>query len=257
MKFSKKTLLLIGIPLICICLGVKFRSLIDLSIKSMTLQVSDIVSNVKSDFVDISGYFRGIDYYINENQALRNEVKRLSSTHLSQSAYKSKIQYLNRLLGLKDNYEENHLSSVAAQVISFDYNNWGDTFKLDKGTDDKIAVGNFVVSDVGLIGKVSETYQHFCIVSAITNPLSSVAVRLRRNNLLGVVSGNVQHGVVLKVYGDVDDVNTGDVIETVDKGGILLGEVSQVYYENSEIWFKVKPAAEFSKLKEVLVLNED
>lgn len=257
MSFSKKTCFILAMMVCLLAWGIKDSSIPDSSIISASIPAMNIVSGIKEKWERVCSYFRGIDYYINENQALRSEIKRLSALEPSYADYKSQIRRLNQLLELKGDYEESNFNSVSANVISFDFNNWGTAFKIDRGAKDKIKKGCFVVSGDALVGEVIDAGEEYSIVSTVTNPLCSFTVRMRRNNLLGMVSGNVKHKCTLKVYNGFDDVNVGDVVETTEYGGILVGQVAEICSDNGEVSFDIKPAVEFSELKEVLVLYEN
>jgi len=81
------------------------------------------------------------------------------------------------------------LATIPAEVVSSGQSNFELTLDIDKGTADGVAVGMPVVSGSGLLGRVIAASDHRSTVLLVTDPRSSVAVRIGATGPLGLASG--------------------------------------------------------------------
>lgn len=81
------------------------------------------------------------------------------------------------------------LPRVTARVIASTSSNFELTLAIDKGENDGIAVGMPVVTGSGLVGRVVETSQSRSTIAMITDPSSSIGVRVGSTGDIGVAKG--------------------------------------------------------------------
>ncbi len=81
------------------------------------------------------------------------------------------------------------LPTVAARVVAAPVSNFEQTIELDRGTGAGVRIGMPVVTGDGLVGHVVETSGRRSIVRLITDPSSSVGVRILPSNETGIADG--------------------------------------------------------------------
>ena len=97
---------------------------------------------------------------------------------------------LRQLLNYKSNHPE--FSMTLAGVITKDYGTWTNTFTIDKGSEEGMAVNMAVVVPSGVVGFITDVYPHSARVQTILDPRSAVGILVQRpeSRLSGVVKGN-------------------------------------------------------------------
>lgn len=137
----------------------------------------------------VTGFFNTITHYSNlksENARLRRELDAERADAIRGADADRERQGLLQLQGLD---YAGGLASVPARVVSTAPTNFQLTVTIDRGTDSKLAVGMPVVTDAGLVGRITEVSKIRSTVLLITDPSSNVGVRLATSGKLGVARG--------------------------------------------------------------------
>lgn len=82
------------------------------------------------------------------------------------------------------------LPRVTARVVSAPVSNFEQTIELDRGTDDGVHPDMPVVTQAGLVGRVVQSSGKRSVVRLITDPTSSVGVRLVDTGEVGIADGS-------------------------------------------------------------------
>jgi len=193
-----------------------------------------------------------------ENRLLRLQVAGLRSENEQVEEIRLENERLRRLLAFRESAD---LSAIPAEIIGEDSSGWSRTVLLNKGTDDGIVLGAPVVVTEGVVGRVVRAGAGEARVLLVTDPSSSVGALVQRSRSRGVVRGNSDDLHFEFVLRD-DDIVVGDRIVTSGMGmsfpkGLLLGKAEIVYQERFGMFqtIEMKPAVDFSRLEEVLVLD--
>ncbi len=119
-----------------------------------------------------------------------------------------------------------------------------------------------VVSVEGLVGRVIETSWHSSQVLLITDLRSNVDVVLQDSRTTGVVQGISPQKCRIKYVSLEDSVIEGELVlssglDRVFPKGLVLGSVATVEKQDSALSLRVvmRPAVDFSKLEEIIVLT--
>jgi len=159
-----------------------------------------------------------------DNAALRAQVDRLTleNVRLREEAFAAqeaaKLDALRRTLP----YE-----TVAASVIARDPSNVLATLVLGSGSSEGVRVGNIVVSDQGLVGRVSEVGANYAKVVLITDPSSTLSALVEGSRATGIVRGEYGDALVMDWILQTESVSVGDVVVTA--GLALGGELRSLY----------------------------
>jgi rod shape-determining protein MreC len=156
------------------------------------------------------------------------------------------------------------IPTVAASVVSTTTSNFDLTVELDRGTEAGVAVNMPVVAGGGLVGRVVRVSRLRSTVVLITDPTSSVGVRLVTANQPAVATGNGP-GKPLRVdFVDVNaQVGAGDQVVTsgLQGGrypqGIPVGTVKNVKVTPGAIQpeIEVQPIVDLRRIEFVKVLQ--
>lgn len=137
----------------------------------------------------VTGFFNTVTHYSNlksENARLRRELDAERADAIRGADADRERQGLLQLQGLD---YAGGLASVPARVVSTAPTNFQLTITIDRGTDAKLAIGMPVVTDAGLVGRITEVSKIRSTVLLITDPSSNVGVRLATSGKLGVARG--------------------------------------------------------------------
>ena len=159
-----------------------------------------------------------------ENEQLRKEVEELRRQKLDAARATRENAELRELVNLANPQK---LDAVTARVASVRATNFEWTISIAAGTKNGIADGNPVVSNAGLVGRVTDATSRGAKVIRATAPrargplcprppapASSVGVRDVRSGVTGVVSGQGREPLRLELVDASADLRRGDVLVT-------------------------------------------
>ena len=149
-----------------------------------------VQSGVARVFSPVGDFFGGITRYRkvkSENVKLRQQLD-AAQGDLVRSADAARERQL--LLALQRLDFAGDLRGVTARVVSNSLSNFQATVTVDRGSRDGVVSGMPVVTDAGLVGRIVEVAASSSTVLLITDPSSSVGVRLASTGDIGVVSGS-------------------------------------------------------------------
>lgn len=148
-----------------------------------------------------------------------------------------------------------------AHVIGVGHGGWFSYFTLDRGSAQGVRVRDVAVTPEGLVGQVSAVAANTCRLVPLTEPASSVAVRLQRSRDTGAVEGLGDWRCEVRYLSPDASVEVGDVVLTSGLGGVFpeglrVGTISAVKIESGAAGktAEVRAAAELRKLEDVLLL---
>ncbi len=218
-----------------------------------------VLSPVSHAFSGITGY----DDLEDENARLKARIAELqgrSVVNEDAAAQLRDLLALNKLDWVGD------VPQVAAQVVGAPVSNFEQTIELDRGKDDGIDVDMPVVTGDGLVGLVVEASGRRSMVRLITDPGSSVGVRVSRSGEPGIAAGEGPDRMLSVGFIEVDaDVRVGDLFVTSGlEGGsdlypssIPVGTVTRARKVEGELQQRVllRPLAKMGDLRYVKVLQ--
>lgn len=195
-----------------------------------------------------------------ENERLRAANLRLQAKLDSLREVRLANERLRRLLHFK---KQTDLPALPARIIGDDASSWFRTVLLDKGSRDGIREGMPVVAAQGVVGRVVKVAPDASRVLLITDGSSAVAALVQRNRTRGVCRGQGE-SLSLQFALRQKDLRVGDRVITSGTGGVfpkglMIGRITEVSKESYGLFqtIEVKPAVDFSRLEEVLVLLKE
>jgi rod shape-determining protein MreC len=194
-----------------------------------------------------------------ENRQLKQQIEqmRLDQVRLSEDA--EQAHRLQQLLAFK---EQTIAKTVAAQVIGSSGSDLSRSVYIDKGSNAGIASDMAVITAGGIVGKVLRVYPSTSLVLMINDQTSGVGAMLEKSRLQGVLKGTPDGAVILERVMSDEKVSPGDTVlssggDQIFPKGLPVGTVSKVS-PGRELFLniQVRPAADLSRLEEVLVVTE-
>lgn len=196
-----------------------------------------------------------------ENKALREEVARLMQENNALLEERAENRRLRELLALQSGLP---YTTVAARVIGRDPGNFFSMALIDKGSQDGLRPGMVAITPRGIVGRISSVTRKTASLLLITDPASAVGGIIQRSRSVVLIEGRAgaSDTCVLKALTPDIDVQPGDKIITSGYGGVfpkgfVIGNVVMVTRGTYGVAPSaiVRPAAELSRLEEVLVLT--
>ncbi len=218
---------------------------------------------LSNQFMVIYDFFtlpREVTDLMAENAQLKNEVSQLQSQIIMLQEQLSEADILYALLDFARAKPEN--TYIAALVIGKDPNPFMHYIIIDHGTDDGIRYGMPVVTQQGLVGKVDAVTASASRVQLISDPSSSINVRMQSNGKEAQLVGSVTGDLKLTMIPSDVNLQSGEILLTSGLGGnypadIVVGQVANVQKKESDIFQSalVQPAVDFASLRAVLVIS--
>jgi rod shape-determining protein MreC len=202
---------------------------------------------------------------------IRSEVQRENrQLHQSIAALKSKVLALKeqevenkRLRELFKSRPVHESKAILGSVIAADFGSRVYGVTIDQGSKAGVKVRSPVVNPQGVVGIVSAVSKNSAKVLLLLDPRSGVDVRTRLSRSRGVVRGNGEGSLEMEFVLATKNIESGEEVITsgmdgVFPSGLLVGTITKLTRGNKSLFRKVEltPAVDFSRLEEVLVLEE-
>ncbi len=192
-----------------------------------------------------------------ENQRLREEIDRLKIENAMSNELLIENGRLKEALNFKKLQPP---SSIMAQVIGKVLSPASRTITINKGSNDGIRTEMAVITAEGVVGKVQAVLAGTTKVMLLTDPGSTIAVRVARNREEGLLEGKLDN-CALKYVSFYADIQEGDLLVTSGLDGIYpkglpVATVEKVK-KHEAVAFQIvvaKPTVTLSRLEEALVL---
>lgn len=190
-----------------------------------------------------------------ENSELRLRNKLLGDLEAENSALRDALDYRERSL----------FELIPARVLARDSSTWWNTIKINKGFEDGIETDMTVLTEQGLVGKVTTVSKNVSNVVLITDETCKVAARVEGTTEKGIVNGiRVQESGsgelelnYLTKNADLQEgtkVFTAGVSNGVFPSGIPLGVVKEFKVRDLDGQAILEPSVDVSTVEDVFVI---
>jgi rod shape-determining protein MreC len=153
-------------------------------------------------------------------------------------------------------------AQIIARVIGQESTNFLDYIEVDLGATHNIGVGMPVVTEQGLVGRISEVNNVTSKVLLITDPSSAVNAILQSSRLNGIIQGTPNGDLLMDFIPQGPVFNVGEVVLTSSLGvlfpkGIPIGQVIERRQQDIDIFQQavVRPSIDFSSLELVAIVT--
>jgi rod shape-determining protein MreC len=192
-----------------------------------------------------------------ENEALKRQLATAQVAMQEQRALADRARGYQRLLELRDHLS---LATAAAEIIGAAASPDFRTLTIDKGARDGLRPDMAVIAPDGVVGRLVRPSARSAKVQLLIDRNAAAGVLVERTRAQGVVVGSGDDRLQMQYVSESSDLAVGDLlvtsgIDTIYPKGLVVGRVEVV--EKNGPAFKriiVKPAVDFSRLEEVLVV---
>jgi rod shape-determining protein MreC len=275
MKTNPKILQFLLPPLICalLCAGVPSVLILTGHGEPIRIAVNTILSPVRRVFSDVGDSIRGISAYITEFDALKAENERLRAQLASMEDTIREAEltleenaFLREFLSLKENH--NDYRFLKCEIVASDASQgYRRTLTLNAGTVEGAAVGYPVITQSGVVGRITEVGTNWAKAEPITELSSAIGAYIERSGDLGIAQGSYLYrdaGKLLLTYlEEGTDMVIGDRVRTSGINsyyprGLLIGEITEILTDpatgaRSAV---VTPMSLLTDLRDVMVLTD-
>ena len=222
-------------------------------------------ANIGNWFADRFDFLRNMNNLHAENIRLQFENDRIQIELDRMLHLDEENRMLAEMMHLYRHYAD--YATIGANIIARDTTNWHDTFTIDRGRNDGIAINMAVLAPGGLAGRISAVGFNYAVVTPLLEDTSAVASQSLRTGGWGVVQGDINlssHGLLRMNYIDMDaDLAIGDEIITSNTSaifppGIRIGEITELGQTAGGMRYAVvSPSVDFSRLSAVLIITDE
>lgn len=192
-----------------------------------------------------------------ENAALKRELQALQIRLQEERALGQRAEDLRQLLELHDRAG---LETTAAEIIGTGASPEFRTVTIDKGTNQGVSTDMAVISPAGVVGRIILSSGRAAKVQLLIDRNAAAGAVIERSRAQGIVMASGADELRLEYVPVTADVKPGDLVVTSGIDGIfpkgfVIGTVETLdrgagtYHE-----IGVRPAVDFSRLEEVLVV---
>ena len=225
--------------------------------------VAPLQSAAARALAPVGDFFGGITRYGSlekENNRLRRELEQARGEML---AAEGALRERRALLELQRLDFAQTIPAVVSRVISDAPTNFQSTVVIDRGSDQRVAVGMPVVTGAGLVGRILEVSRSRATVQLLTDRASNVGVRLTGSGEVGVAVGTgTREPLKVEFVSTTAKVSEGEAVVTSGlqqsafPAEIPVGTVRSAHAGPGEVQqeIRVDPAVDLHRLEFVRVL---
>ncbi|MHC4641830.1 MAG: rod shape-determining protein MreC [Planctomycetota bacterium] len=216
----------------------------------LPLSMSRSVSSARGEPLVVEVVSRGV--YDRLENHLVNVMEQLYQEH----------QVVETLSGLRNRYALEGARLVYADVITLSIGKECSELIINRGEDDGLAAGQFVLGDNSIVGTISDISQRTAQVKLFTDPASKIAVKIGAANTERLIQGDGRDSAKVQLMSRKYEVKVGDKVVARKKPGfldapIIIGVVAKCSRDdvNPSLWdITVRPVCDIESLKSVSVI---
>lgn len=256
-------LILLGLAGIVLDRNEDLQPIEDLALR-LVIPVQGKLTSLGNDISDLTQTTRDLRELRRRNEELQGLADSLMIENVRLKEVESENETLRRLLGfIQANPTHSYKAAeVQGRVIGRDPSNFLSYLIIDSGSQQGIEKGMPVVTERGLVGRITDVGSNWAKVMLIIDPSSSVNALIQTSRATGVVEGQVGGSLVMKYIPQGDTVNVNDIVLTSGLGGnfpkmLIIGQVTAVHQRDIEMFQQahIQPTVDFNNLEIVLVIT--
>ncbi len=211
--------------------------------RDLAISLSDQQS--AANVVNSNKYIELRNYLANNMQLLRQER-----------------QKVEKLSGLRDKFAWKGVGFVLADVITTIIDNSRCELIINRGKEDGLSQGQFVMGDHSIIATISDLDSHTARARLLTDPRTKIAVKIAQLNVTALLQGSGNNTAEIRLLPAKHKIKVGDIVYARKKPSflethVIAGTVEQCKNdgENPLLWdITVRPACDVEKINNVTVI---
>ncbi|MFN3983388.1 MAG: rod shape-determining protein MreC, partial [Caldilinea sp.] len=153
-------------------------------------------------------------------------------------------------------------AQIVARVIGEESTNFIDTILIDLGAVHGIRTGMPVVTDQGLVGRISDVTENNAKVLLLTDPSSSASALMADSRLNGIVRGGAHGRLIMDFIPQGPTFEVGEAVLSSGLGGkfpkgLAIGTIESIESQPNAVFqtANIRPAVDFGSLELVMVIT--
>jgi len=235
----------------------------DLALR-FVVPIQEKLTSLANNIQDLTQTTQDIGELHRRNEELQGLADSLMIENVRLKEIESENETLRSLLDFTQANPTNtyKAAEVKGRVIGRDPNNFLSYLIIDSGSLQGIEQGMPVVTERGLVGRITDVGSNWAKVMLIIDPSSSVNALVQTSRATGVVEGRVGGSLLMKYIPQEDTVNINDIVLTSGLGGnfpkkLIIGQVTAIHQRDIEMFQQadIRPTVDFNNLEIVLVIT--
>lgn len=223
--------------------------------------VNSFISGASIGTKNFFNNFLQISRVLEENEKLEEENANL----IAENTRISNLEHENQILREQLNFANQHkaFKIVGANIIAKDPDSFLQTFIISIGKKHGVRVGQAVILNNYLIGKIEKAFDSHSNVLLITNRESVVNSLVLDSRANGIVIGELGFGLIIESVPQDADIKLHDKVITSGLSkdipfGLMVGQISEIISDESEIFKRaaINSPINFSNLETVFVITD-
>lgn len=239
---------------------VSVRAFVQTAIAPLQSAMSIVAEDTASQF-RASADFRAL-------QAENIELESLTNNLMVENARLREIERENEVLRQLLNFTRNNTqftyeaTSIKGRSIGFDPSNLLYFVYVGVGARNGVARNMPVITDRGLVGRVTAAGPNSAQVLMLIDPGSAVNAIVQNSRVTGLVRGHLDGTLTMERIPPNETLNPGDIVLTSGLGGnfpdkLVIGQVTEVLQRDQDMFqvARIRPTVDFGKLEAMLILT--
>jgi rod shape-determining protein MreC len=204
------------------------------------------------------------DRYKRENETLRRQLSEMYAQIMDKDAIEEENERLKEILGIIEEREDFTLSPPSSVIAKEAVSVSGD-FTINRGSRSGIKADDPVITDIGLVGVITETAPTYSKVKTILSTEIRIGVRTITGGAVGVIENDVLYSsnrqCLMRHIVMGSRIEVGDVVVTLGgsmyPAGLIVGTVVDVFpHENGlSLHAVIEPAEDIFRINDVFVIT--
>jgi len=218
-------------------------------------------ASVQQELGGVRGGLKRLDELERENQKLNLENEQLRATNSLLRNLEGEVNRLNRALGFR---EQSAFKLLPARILSRESATWWNFCTIDRGTKYGVATDMAVVTEDGVVGKVTTVAKDLAAVLLVSDESLRMSVSIEGTQEQGIVSGTRASSTYvpdlrIRFLSKTANLKPGMQVLTAGKGGVfpsglVVGSIKDFSARQLEGVASVTPAVDLAAVQDVFVI---
>ena len=223
------------------------------------------VSKLTTGAENIYDYIFSYESVAAENEALKQKIAEMEDAALQKDALYQENQRLRDLLDLRTGHYDYKFTD--GYIISWDSNDWSNTFTINRGSSSGIEVNMCAVTANGeLVGLVSEVGPNYAVIKSVLDSALEISATISASGYNGMVKGgytsDLPNMLRMNYLASNATIHINDQVvttgSTVYPRGLVIGKVIDAGYDDTGVakYAILEPAVDIQELAQVFIITE-
>jgi rod shape-determining protein MreC len=222
----------------------------------------------------ITGVAQTVSHQVEQTQSVQAlqahtaELEALNNKLMVENIHLKEVERENELLRQLLNYTRSNPqfsyqpSTIVGRSIGVDPTNLLYFVYVDVGARNGVAENMPVITDRGLVGRVTAVSPNSAQVLMLIDPASAVNALIQNSRVTGIVRGNIDGTLTMERIPPSEKVSPGDIVLTSGLGGnfpdkLVIGQVTEVMKRDQDMFqtARIRPTVDFGKLETMLIVT--